>query len=84
MNDNAEYEKLPLDNSSYIEQPFSPNEISEVVCMSKTNKAPGLDDIVYYVLKNEHTANFLTKFFNLCFETHRVSASFDISYFEMP
>ena len=72
VNDNKEFERLPLDNSSYIYQPFSRDEISKVVCKSKTNKAPGIDGIVYDVLKNELTTDLLTTFFNLCFETHRV------------
>ena len=51
VNDNKEYEILPLDNSSYINQPFSRDEISKVVGQSKTNKASGIDGIVYGVLK---------------------------------
>ena len=72
VNDNKKYERLPLDNSSYINQPFSRDEMSKVVCKSKTNKAPGIDGIVYGVLKNELTTDLLTTFFNVCFETHRV------------
>ena len=63
---------MPLDNTSYINQPFFRDEISKVVCKSKTNKAPGIDGIVYDVLKNELTTDLLTTFFNLCFENHKV------------
>ena len=62
VNDNEEYERLPLDNSSYINQPFSCDEISKVFCKSNTNKAPGIDGIVYDVLKNELTTDLLTTF----------------------
>ena len=72
VNDNKEFERMPLDNTSYINQPFSRDEISKVVWKSKTNKAPGIDGIVYDVLKNELTTDLLTTFFNLCFETHKV------------
>ena len=39
---------------------------------SKARKAPGIDGIVYDILKNETTAILLTKLFNLCYTYHKV------------
>ena len=76
MNDvkreNIEFESLPCDNSSPINFPFTKEEISKVITKSKNNKAPGIDGIVYDILKNEDSASLLTKLFNLCFEAHMV------------
>ena len=38
VNDNKEYEKLPLDNSLYINQPVYRDEISKVICKSKSTR----------------------------------------------
>ena len=63
---------MPLDNSSHISQPLTRDELSKAICKSEPNKAPDIDCIVYGVLKNDPTIDFLTKFFNLCFQIHRV------------
>ena len=55
-----------------INSSFTPNEVAKVISKSKANKAPGIDEIVYDVLKNENSTILLTKLFNLCFESHKV------------
>ena len=70
--DNSDFDKLPSDNSSSINLPFSKPEVSKVVNRSKNNKAPGIDGIVYDILKNEDSVSLLTKLFNLCFASHKV------------
>ena len=55
-----------------INSSFTPNEVAKVISKSKANKAPGIDGIVYDVLKNENSTVLLTKLFNLCFESHKV------------
>ena len=43
-----------------------------VFSKSKANKAPGIDGIVYDVLKNENFISLLTNLFHLCYESHKV------------
>ena len=70
--ENEEFENLPSDNSSVINEPLVIEEIRKVVQKSKLQKAAGIDGIVYDILKNEAAIFSMTKFFNLCFESHMV------------
>ena len=71
-NENLEFEKLPCNDALTINMPFEITEIDKVISKSKNNKAPGIDGIVYDVLKNENSTHLLTKLFNLCLSSHKV------------
>ena len=70
--ENEKFEKNPCDISPTINIPFTVEEVVKVIGKSKNNKAPGIDGIVYDVLKNEPSAIVMTALFNMCFETHLV------------
>ena len=72
IKDNGDFEKLDGDDDMAINSSFTPYEVGKVISKSKANKAPGIDGIVYDVLKNENSTILLTKLFNLCFESHKV------------
>ena len=56
MNDNKEYERLPLDNSLYINQPFSRDEISKVACQKKVQNQQGAWHWWYSICRSEKRA----------------------------
>ena len=70
--DNERFEQSSFGNDESINSAFSYEEIDKVISKSKKNKAPGMDGIVYDILKNENTTILLTKLFNLCFNNHKV------------
>ena len=72
IKDNDDFEKLDCDDDVAIYSCFTPNEVGKVISKSKANKAPGIDGIVYDVLKNENSISLLTNLFNICFESHKV------------
>ena len=72
IKDNEDFEKIDGDDNMAINSSFTPYEVGKVISKSKANKAPGIDGIVYDVLKNENSTILLTKLFYLCFESHKV------------
>ena len=62
----------PQGDDLILNIPFTEDEIMKSINGSKNNKAPGMDSIVYDVLKNNTTAGLLTRLFNRCFETRRI------------
>ena len=72
ITENHHFEQLPCDDNSPLNRPLSNEEISKTVFASKNNKAPGIDGIVYEVLKNEISVSLLTRLFNLCYTSHRI------------
>ena len=68
--ENIEFEKLPCNDPLSINARFEIDEIDKVIGKSKAKKAPGIDGIVYDVLKNETTTVLLTKLFNLRYSSH--------------
>ncbi len=54
---------------------FSVEEIGKLVRKSKKNRAPGIDGVVYDVLKNTTAIRTLTSLFNHCYKHHFVPDS---------
>ena len=54
-------------NEEVFNQEFSLEEVHSIVSKSKHNKAPGVDSIVYDVLKNNNAMKMLIQMFNVCF-----------------
>ena len=57
---------------SCLNTPLTQDEINKSISKAKCNKAPGVDGIVYDVLKNDSSALLLTRLFNVCFEKRKV------------
>ena len=72
IKDNEDFEKLDGGDDMAISSSFAPKEVGKVISKSKANKAPGINGILYDVLKNENSIFLLIKLFNLCFESHKV------------
>lgn len=71
-NDKFECTDTSDQDSPLLNASFSNAEISKAIYKSKKHKAPGLDGIIYDILKNQPSVEILTQLFNLCFENHKV------------
>ena len=72
-NENRVYESSSIDEDTLqINLPFLEPEIANFICKAKDGKSPGVDGVVYEVLKNQVSVTLLTKMFNLCFENLKV------------
>ena len=74
INFESQEDRNVVENSELNKQ-FTVNEVEYLINKSKNNKAPGMDGLVYDVLKNEPFIDLLTRFFNLCFENRIVPAT---------
>ena len=61
--------------NSELNKQFTVNEVEYLINKSKNNKAPGMDGLVYDVLKNEPSIDLLTRLFSFCFENRIVPAA---------
>lgn len=71
-NETRETEQSFNSNNSSLNAEITPEEVSKAVKKAKCSKSPGLDGMVYDVLKNDMSVSLLTKLFNLCFKFRRV------------
>ena len=71
---NTEYESSAATDqgSPELNMQFSVEEISKVIFKAKNNKAPGLDGVVYDILKNDQSVELMTRLFNFCFDKRKV------------
>ena len=58
----------PSDNSYILNGNITYNEVERVLRKTKNNKALGIDNIPYEILKSRNIIEFLTKLFNFTFE----------------
>ena len=58
--------------NSALNKDITFEEVSKAVKKAKCNKSPGMDGMVYDVLKNDVSVLLLTKLFNICFSSRRV------------
>ena len=71
-NEMGETEDQFNSNLSSLNIEITMQEVSKAVCKAKLNKSPGLDGMVYDILKNSSSILLLTKLFNLCFSSRKV------------
>ena len=74
INLESQEDRNEVENSELNKQ-FTVNEVEYLINKSKNNKAPGMDGLVYDVLKNEPSIDLLTRLLNLCFENRIVPAT---------
>ena len=68
MNESAEL-LMEASSDRVLNREFEESEVEKIIYRSKNNKAPGLDSLVYEVLKNPVSVRALTVLFDKCLKS---------------
>ena len=69
---NRQNERVDVIENLQFNTDFTMSEVGKLVDKAKANKAPGLDGIVYDILKNQVAIRVLTYLFNFCFTNNLI------------